>query len=213
MHLLFLCLLLMGLAFPLSSAPQDRGTTRPAPGSSSGGSRPGAGNRPGPSGSGNRPGPGGNRPGTGGGNRPNPAGPQSRPQSPYPGGPGSSRPNPFPRPSGSGGHPPARPGGRPPNWGKPPRSRPNYNFRPSDRDLLRRHYLHHFAYINRARRPSFLVGNFLPWGDVGYFTPVPFSLYGGMPPIPTGYQAGYFDGYVVVYDPVTYFIADVLDLL
>ncbi len=42
---------------------------------------------------------------------------------------------------------------------------------------------------------------------------MPIALYGSMPPIPPGYQAGYFDGYVVVYDPVTYFIADVLDLL
>ncbi len=28
-----------------------------------------------------------------------------------------------------------------------------------------------------------------------------------------GYQMGYFDGYVVVYDPVTYFVANMVDLL
>jgi RNA polymerase subunit RPABC4/transcription elongation factor Spt4 len=30
---------------------------------------------------------------------------------------------------------------------------------------------------------------------------------------PPGYQMGYWDGYVVVYDPITYFIANVIDLL
>ena len=205
-------MLLVGiLAFPPFASPQSPATARLAPGSSSGGGgrpkpSPGGGNRPGGS---NRPGPGGNRPGSGGaspnpgaGNRPGPGG-SNRPN------PGSSRPNPGNCRPNPGGRPPSRP----PNWGRPPQSRPSYHFRPGDRNLLRRHYLRHFASINRARRPSFLVGGFLPWGDIGYLTPVPISLYGSMPPIPPGYQAGYFDGYVVVYDPVTYFIADVLDLL
>ena len=38
-------------------------------------------------------------------------------------------------------------------------------------------------------------------------------MYGYLPPPPPGYMMGYFDGYVVVYDPVTYFVADVVDLL
>ncbi len=211
MYPLLLCPLLIGLAFPSSAAPQDRPSTRPAPGSSHGGRpSPGGGNRPSPGG-GNRPSPGGgNRPSPGGGNRPSPGGgspSRPQPQPPRPGGSGGDRPNP------GGGRPPSRPGGRPPSWGRPPQSRPSYHFRPSDRDLLRRHYLRHFAYINRARRPVFLAGGFFPYADIGYLTPVPFGLYGAMPPIPPGYQAGYFDGYVVVYDPFTYFIADVLDLL
>ena len=59
----------------------------------------------------------------------------------------------------------------------------------------------------------FYAGGFFPYGDIGYLTGVPPSLYGYLPPPPPGYQMGYFDGYVVVYDPLTYFIANVVDLL
>jgi hypothetical protein len=34
-----------------------------------------------------------------------------------------------------------------------------------------------------------------------------------LPPPPPGYLVGYYDGYVVVYDPTTYFIANVVDLM
>lgn len=92
-------------------------------------------------------------------------------------------------------------------------NRPSYHFRPNDRNFLRRYYLRHLAYINRARRPVFTVGGYFPYGDIGYLSPVPPSLYGQLPLPPPGYQMGYFDGYVVVYDPLTYFIADLIDLL
>jgi len=42
---------------------------------------------------------------------------------------------------------------------------------------------------------------------------LPPNIYGYLPPPPPGYSMGYFDGYVVVYDPVSYFIANVIDLL
>ena len=57
------------------------------------------------------------------------------------------------------------------------------------------------------------MGGYFPYGDIGYITAVPPGLYGYLPPTPPGYQMGYFDGYVVVYDPLTYFIANVVDLL
>jgi len=34
-----------------------------------------------------------------------------------------------------------------------------------------------------------------------------------MPPLPRGYRLGYYDGYVVAYDPTTQIVADVLDLV
>jgi hypothetical protein len=40
---------------------------------------------------------------------------------------------------------------------------------------------------------------------------VPRSYWGGTPP-PPGYTYGYYDGYVVSYNPATRIIADVLDL-
>jgi hypothetical protein len=59
----------------------------------------------------------------------------------------------------------------------------------------------------------FTVGGFFPYGDIQYISSLPPNLYGTLPPPPPGYSMGYFDGYVVVYDPVSYFIANVIDLL
>ncbi|MDQ2712216.1 MAG: hypothetical protein M3Y72_26350 [Acidobacteriota bacterium] len=59
----------------------------------------------------------------------------------------------------------------------------------------------------------FTIGGYFPIGDIGYLTAVPPYVYGHLPVPPPGYQMGYFDGYVVVYDPVTYFIANLIDLL
>ena len=194
-----LCAVVLGMvAAGLAGLPavsQDR-STRPAPGRPGG--QPGGGNRPGRGGGPGRPQP--VRPGPGQSNgRPNPGGGPSRPQ---PGRPVGGRP--------VGG----RPGyGRPPQWGRPPRNRPSYGFRPNDRQALLRHYRAHLRYVNRARRPIFTVGGYFPFGDVGYLSPLPAGLYGQLPPPPFGYQMGYFDGYVVVYDPATYFIANMVDLL
>jgi len=194
MVLCFLTAALPALPQPPQDRPQDRQqrpATRPAPNGQNGRPNPG-----GPGGGNNRPGggrPPGDRPGGGG-----------RPQ-PQPTRPNPPRPNP-PRPN--------RPGpNRPPQWGRPPQNRPPYQFRPNDRDYLRRHYLRSLRSINRARRPVFTVGGYFPFGDIGYLTPVPPSLYGSIPPPPPGYQMGYYDGYVVVYDPLTYFIANLVDLM
>lgn len=194
------------------------GGNRPNPGGGNpGGGNPGGGNRPNPGngnpGGGNpggppprpNPGNGGNRPnpGNGGGNRPGPN-PGNGGNRPSPGGPGGNRPGPGTRPPG---------GGRPPQWGRPPQNRPSYNFRPNDRSYLRRYYLRNLGYINRLNRPRFIIGGFFPYAYIGYITPLPPQLYGYLPPPPPGYAMGYYDGYVVVYDPVTYFIANVVDLI
>lgn len=169
--------------------------SRPATGKPQPGNRPNPGNRPV-----NRPNPGnGNQPG-----RPQPGKPNPPPR-PQPGRPGTRPPS---------NRPPNRPvHGRPPQWGRPPANRPGYNFRPNDRAWLRRHYASRLGYINRARRPIFTVGGYFPYGDIGYLSPLTPDVYGYLPPPPPGYQMGYWDGYVVVYDPITYFIANVIDLL
>jgi hypothetical protein len=199
-----LCLFFVGYA-AFSQSPQ----TRPAPGGGSPG-----GNRPGPGGgNGNRPQP----------SRPNPGGPQIQPVRPNPGGgnrPQPGRPNPGNRPQpprpGPGTRPPVRPPvrpGRPPQWGRPPASRPSYGWRPGDRAWLHRYYGRNLGYVNLATRPRFVVGGFFPFAFIPYITPVPGPVYSYLPHPPPGYQMGYYNGYVVVYDPVTYFIANVIDLM
>jgi hypothetical protein len=78
---------------------------------------------------------------------------------------------------------------------------------------MSRYYRRNFGYINRGRRPVFVVGGYIPFGDRGYFRPLPPGLLGYVPPPPPGYVLGYFDGYVVVYDPVSYTVLNVMDLL
>jgi hypothetical protein len=49
---------------------------------------------------------------------------------------------------------------------------------------------------------------------MGYrIQPVPVTYYRGAPPPPPGYRYGYYEGYVVAYDPTTRVIGDVLDLV
>jgi hypothetical protein len=153
------------------------------------------------------PGPGKPTPG-----KPNPGKPN--PGKPWPGKPGRPvvRPTP-PRPQpGKPGYRPPRPQPSKPGY-RPPSNRPPYNWRPNDRDYLRRYYRRNFGYINRSRRPVFIIGGYIPFGDRGYFRPLPAHLLGYLPPPPPGYVIGYFDGYCVVYDPVTFTILSIADLL
>jgi hypothetical protein len=226
--LLFSTIILFGLstAYPAASQnPQDRGKgqqARPAPNGNQ--AKPGGNNRPQPS----RPSPGGNRPQPSkpnpGGSRPqpskpNPGGSRPQPSKPNPGGnrPQPSRPNPG-RPNPSRPQPgrpnPGRPNqGRPPQWGHRPTNRPSYSFRNNDRAYLHRYYQSRFGTINRLNRPRFVIGGFFPYAYISYIQPLPPDVYGYLPPPPMGYSMGYYQGYVVVYDPITYFIANVIDIL
>jgi hypothetical protein len=196
---------------------------KPGAGGRPGGQTPGQGNtRPAPTGKpAVRPNPGGSKPGVQPGRpnigRPNPSRPNpgAQPSRPNPGQrPPANRP-PQNRPPQGPRRPPSshRPSHRPPQWGRPPQNRPSYNFRPDNRDYLRRYYAHRLRLINRARRPIFSVGGYFPYADITYLAALPPDVYGQLPPPPPGYQMGYYDGYVVVYDPLTYFIANVIDLL
>lgn len=214
--LLFSTIILFGLSTAYPAASQDRSNnpqnntdnrgnqgkpggpqTKPSPGGGNARPQPG---RPNPGGGNQKPQPGRPQP-----NRPQPSRPQ--PSRPNPGRPNPGRPNPS-RPN------PGRPGqGRPPQWGHRPAKRPSYNFRPNDRSYLHRYYLSRLAAINRANRPQFVIGGFFPYGYIPYLSPLPPDVYSYLPPPPPGYSMGYYDGYVVVYDPVTYFIVNIIDLL
>ena len=152
--------------------------------------------------------------------------PAAKPSHPQTGKPAATRPShntghnnarpttkPAARPST---RPAARPAqGRPSN-GRPatkPGARPNYQFRSQDTTRLRNYYRGSFGKINRGNRPSFSRGGYVPRTYWTYFQPVPASLIGYLPPVPPGYAIGYYDGYIIVYDPSTWFILSVLNIL
>ena len=64
---------------------------------------------------------------------------------------------------------------------------------------------------DRHDRVYFGRGERIPSGYV--IQPVPEAYYTDVPPPPPGYRYGYYEGYVVAYDPTTRVIGDVLDLV
>jgi Ni/Co efflux regulator RcnB len=83
-------------------------------------------------------------------------------------------------------------------------------FAGNDHDRFQQRYggdAHKWA--GRKDRPHFETGRAIPRNY--RVQPVPRSYWGGPPP-PAGYSYGYYDGYVVSYNPTTRIIADVLDL-
>jgi Ni/Co efflux regulator RcnB len=89
----------------------------------------------------------------------------------------------------------------------------DFHFRDEDRGHFSSHYnkdVDHWK-SHPQGRPHFVRGEHIP---AGYrFQPVPHAYYSNVPPPPPGYQYGYYDGYVVAYNPTTQIIADVLDLV
>lgn len=91
--------------------------------------------------------------------------------------------------------------------------RAEYHFRAEDREHFRPHYEKDIRrWRDHAdRRHTFRAGERLPAGV--RLKSVPSSYYRTLPPPPPGYRFGYYDGYVVAYDPTTQIVADVLDLV
>jgi len=88
----------------------------------------------------------------------------------------------------------------------------DFHFRGQDRGRFESHYRGDINRWRHARnRPRFYRGYRIPSNY--RIRIVPRSYYVGMPPPPPGYQYGYYDGYVVAYDPTTRIIADVMDLV
>ncbi len=97
------------------------------------------------------------------------------------------------------------------NHGGPPPQ--NFQFHDQDRNQFQGHYKKDVRKFQShpGNRPHFERGQRAP--DNYRFKPVPASYYRHATPPPPGYQYGYYDGYVVAYDPTTRIIADVLDLV
>ena len=86
----------------------------------------------------------------------------------------------------------------------------NGHFESADRGNLQQHYQSNArTWANKPNRPSFSQGQAIPRNY--RMQSVPASYWNGSQP-PSGYSYGYYDGYVVSYNPTTRIIADVLDL-
>src|SRR3954454_19144771 len=91
--------------------------------------------------------------------------------------------------------------------------RAEYHFRAEDREHFSPHYEKDIRQWRQHpdRRHQFRAGERLPSGV--HLKSVPSSYYRTLPPPPPGYRLGYYDGYVVAYNPTSQIVADVLDLV
>jgi Ni/Co efflux regulator RcnB len=89
----------------------------------------------------------------------------------------------------------------------------DYSFSQNDRAQLQKHYQKSLGKVDRSRRPRFEAGREIPKAYRGSITQAPVSLRRRLPPPPTGYTLGYYQGYAVVYDPRTQIVLSILDLL
>lgn len=91
-------------------------------------------------------------------------------------------------------------------------NRPDFHFQDQHRNNFQQHYSADAnRWRNKPNRPQFHAGEAIPRNYA--IRAVPSSYYRGAPPPPPGYRYGYYDGYVVAYNPTSRIIADVLDLV
>jgi hypothetical protein len=95
--------------------------------------------------------------------------------------------------------------------GMPPGHAKKY-FRDQDRAHFYGYYQKDASRWRGRKRPVFVPGQYISRTYV--VQPVPRTYWVNVtPPPPPGYQYGYYEGYVVAYNPTTRVIADVLDLV
>lgn len=89
----------------------------------------------------------------------------------------------------------------------------DFHFQDQHRQQFQQHYQKDANKWQKhpEKRPQFQRGQQIP---ANYrIQAVPSSYYRGAAPPPPGYRYGYYDGYVVAYNPTTRIIGDVLDLV
>jgi hypothetical protein len=158
------------------------------------------------------------------GPRNNGDGKQDGSQSTQPGKDGRPNQNDHPatrpgRPGNGYLHPPGRPAPRPPayypphyghpHYGPP---RPHYVWGGGNGWRLRHFFLGDMRPVRGWHRHPLFIGGYFPQAHLARIQPIPEHLMVYLPPVPPGYEIGYFDGYCLIYDPYTLRIESVLDL-
>lgn len=144
--------------------------------------------------------------------RPNPA---PNPPSPPTGGPvtnpGNSAPGPVRPPNPS--RPPVRPPVRPPAYHYPPFGpRPGFIWGGGNGWRLHQFFLGSGPLASPVHRHHFYAGGYFPPMYLPRMQPIPIDLMEYLPPVPPGYEIGYFDGYGLVYHSNTLRVLSVIDL-
>ena len=86
----------------------------------------------------------------------------------------------------------------------------HYQFKSDAREKLREHYKS--VSTTHTHTVTIVRQEVIPVAVQTRIEPVPVEVVGYLGPAPDGFQYGYIDGYVVVYDPATFFVIDVIDL-
>lgn len=94
-----------------------------------------------------------------------------------------------------------------------PGHRASYAVDAQNRARMQQHYQRILGNVNGSDRPHFQAGQNVPQAYRSAITPAPASLRNRIPAIPVGYEIGYYQGYTLVYDPTTFVILTVVDLL
>lgn len=89
----------------------------------------------------------------------------------------------------------------------------SYEVNSRNREVMHQHYQRILKNVNRYNRPQFIQGQPIPSKYRPYITPSPYSLKKRVPHVPDGYVMGYYQGYTVIYDPKTFVILTLVDLL
>ena len=90
---------------------------------------------------------------------------------------------------------------------------PSYRFNGSDRAVLPRYYQPSLRRVQAERRPPFAPGHVIAPAYRPHVQVLPSHYRHHLPPPPRGYEVGYYQGYGVVYDPLSFTILSVLDLM
>ncbi|MGB6692078.1 MAG: hypothetical protein WBE76_29900 [Terracidiphilus sp.] len=142
--------------------------------------------------------------------RPLPGAPQNGASLPKPGQPanGAARPpRPVRPPNPNAPRPPVR--HQHPQYGH---GYPHYAWGVGNGWRLHRYFYEDMRRERWTHRHPILVGGYLsPW-LVANIRPIPWELMTYLPPVPPGFEAGYFNGYCLVYDQDTFRVIGVIDL-
>jgi hypothetical protein len=134
---------------------------------------------------------------------PKPAPPQTTPAKPSLPGSGPVRPP-------SHNHPSPRPPAYHPRLHG--HKNPHYVWGGNNGWRLRRYFFEDMRHIHEERRRPILAGRYLPHVYLAHIRPIPSDLMVYLPPIPPGYEVGYYNGYGLVYDPYSGWVLSVIDL-